>query len=96
MTYTYKLHSYDIENTTFLITYLPDDETLAPLKTSILLMIADYRNILNESGVPKYASQDQVPFSEHLTFTIKHWAPIEMWKRQKMMIDGYQDILALM
>ena len=93
ITYTYKVVSWDIESATMTVRYNPDDDTLAPIRTNINLVIADYRTLLDENGELKYASQDDVPFSEHLEHTLKYWAPVEQWKRQKMMINGHQDLL---
>ena len=91
--YNYKVHSIDIQLCSIIVTYTPIDEELLPVQLNCVLHFAPYdyfRHSANNELI--YAIDQEIPFREHLKYSIENSAPIHQWKMQKMMIDNMSDI----
>jgi hypothetical protein len=58
----------------------------------MLLLIRDYREIVDDEGNQIYNSQSEVPFSYYIEDTVKRSAPIIAWERQMLMIKNIQEL----
>lgn len=96
ITYTFTIKSINISEGTFVIEYTPDDSLLMPVSYNTFLYEKNYQTIRDENNNLIYNSQDEVPFSVHLDHTVKSAAPIDLWRRHKLLLDNVAVLQSLM
>ena len=79
VTYSYKILSADIDLSTVLIEYKPDDEDCMPVTLNCNILLADPASFEGAG----YTNQEDVPFSEHMKYTAVLQAPLARFRAQK-------------
>jgi len=92
LNYTYTVKSINIEQGTMVIDYVPEDLELSPMSLNAMLYEKNYFDIRDENNQLIYQNQNDVPFSVHIDHTIKSCAPINVWRKQKFLLDNYNDV----
>lgn len=93
MNYTTEITSIDIERTSFVVLYTPEDVSLSPISLNVGFQIQPYQDILDDFGSQVYANQASVPFSTHIEYSKRMAAPTHIWEKQRMMLDNYALIM---
>lgn len=79
VSYSFKIVSADIEQSTVLIEYNPADDDLIPITLNCNLVLASPDSFPGQG----YINPEDIPFAEHLKVTASLHAPLNTWKSQK-------------
>jgi hypothetical protein len=94
-TFTKTIDSVDIPSGNVEITYTPTDTSLSAVSYNVSFQkVPDFRTLRDENNNLLYATEADVPFSEHLNYTVNSAAPHSFWTRQKYMIDNAASLQA--
>ena len=94
-TFTRTIDSVDIPNGTVEITYTPTDTSLSEVSYNVNFQkVPDFRTLRDADNNLLYATEADVPFSEHLNYTVDSAAPHSFWTRQKYMINNAASLQA--
>lgn len=91
--FTYEVVSIDIESGTFEVTFTPGDDNLTPITLNTFIQFISEVNVLDEDGNQVYDTFEEVPFAEHLKYTIDSIAPHAQWFRQSTLVANSADLL---
>ena len=79
VSYSFKILSADVEQSTVLIEYNPADDDLIPITLNCNIVLASPDGFSDQS----YSNPEDIPFEEHLKVTARVHAPLTAWKGQK-------------
>ena len=90
LNYSYQVVSIDIAGCHMVVKYLPEDEDLSPISYNNRIIERSFQDIRDENNQLLFQSQEEVPFSYHLEYSCKYAAPLDLWRKQKLLIENYQ------
>lgn len=90
--YTYTIDNIDIEQGTFVVNYIPDSEFLTPISLNTYLIEKNYFEFVDSEGNLLYSSQSEVPFVEHVKYTVDAIKPINQWRKQFMFQNNISEL----
>ena len=92
--FTYTIENVNIEIGTFVINYIPESEYLTPISLNTYLVEKELSETFGEDGTSPYASQEDIPFEEHVRNTVDRVAPISQWRNQYRFQNNLDTLLS--
>jgi hypothetical protein len=84
--YTYSIVDLDIDHSCLIVIYKPVDQSLPNRR----LMVAFRERPLYDED--KYFHVDDIPFEEHLEYSIQQAAPVKEWRTIKILRDNFHKL----